>query len=233
MKRLKLAATIFVLTLIYGLLSPGESGVEAGTRDAEYIFSASGSLAGIFVGVGIGLILINLPFEKFTVNPSSKVGVLRRIGAMYINLFVVMLPTVALVTLPVLIIEAWHTGIFQWSVYREFERGTDWVIGASVMAVFVLYVFYYYWSLISSRPTIGQYLMGYTISSFDPIWTPKRALMRISLTLLTMCIWPIAVIFALRHPQKAFLFDVFSESCPFKFSYTDEKALIPRSCSIE
>ncbi len=223
MKRLPIFFSIVAIYVLINFLVSEPSGFNFQCKNDECRYIASSSINGIIFGFILGITVFFIPRKKIEIDNTSIVGIFRRIGAMYINLFVVMAPIAAIITMPILLIEAWHTGEFQWSFYREFSRSTDWLAGAlSTLPVFVAIIYYYFKSLKKNSPTIGQYLMGYYITGNDEEWTTKRAMKRIGWTMLTMCIWPVTIIIALRNPQKAFWFDLKTNSLAARFDYTQD-----------
>lgn len=221
MKRLPMFLIMIGALILMGYLAPESSGFQMECRDDQCRFFAQGSLPGIIYGLSFGLLMFLLPRKEIYSNAIKPVGVLRRLGALYVNLFVVLFALVNLTVLPILFVESTYMGEFKWSFYREFSRGTDGLVGgSSVLFMFGVIFYYYYKSLVSSRPTIGHYVMGYQVVNNGDAWTRMRALKRMGLTLLTLCAWPVTAILAVRNDKKAFWFDLKTDSIAERFDYS-------------
>jgi hypothetical protein len=211
---------------LMAFVTPESSGFQIVCRNDQCKALAQGSLPGIFYGLAFGLLVLLSPRKEICPDAIKPVGVLRRLGALFVNMFVILTALTNLTVLPVLLAEAMHTGLFQWSFYREFSRSTDWFVGGgSVLFIFGLIFYYYYKSLVINRPTFGQYVMGYQIVNNGDAWTGKRALRRMGLTLLTLCAWPVTSIIAARHNKKAFWFDLKTNSIAERFDYVPGKKM--------
>lgn len=220
MKRLPIFLIILAALFLMQFAAPDGSGFSIDGSENEYKFVAVSSSISIISGIVIALVTFFIPRKEIIVDVTTPVGIFRRLGAIYINMFAIMIPTIPLLVLSLLAIEAIHIGEFHWSVYREFPRSTDALVGSSIVFfIFGLIYYYYFKALKTGKPTIGQYLMGYGILGNNEDWTTKRALVRIGLSTLTLCIWPISIFFALRHPKKAFWFDTQTNSIATRFRY--------------
>lgn len=227
MKRLPIVLIMGGALFLMGYLMPEGAGFRIESSNNQYQAMAQGSLPGIFYGLAFGLLVFVLPRKEIIANAIKPVGVLRRLGAIYVNMFVILFILINLTVLPILLVEAMHTGEFQWSFYREFSRGTDGLVGGgSVLFIFGLIFYYYYKSLVNNRPTIGQYVMGYQIVNNGDAWTRRRALRRMGLTLLTLVAWPVTAIIAVRHEKKAFWFDLKTDSIAERFDYASEEKML-------
>lgn len=227
MKRLPMFLVMAGAFFLMGYLSPETSGFQMEYKNGQYRALAQGSLPGIFYGLAFGLLIFLLPRKEICPKAIRPVGVFRRLGALYVNMFVVLFAIVNLTVLPVLLVEAVHTGEFQWGFYREFSRSTDWLTGgSSVLFIFGLIFYYYYKSLVNSRPTIGHYVMGYQIVNTGDAWTRRKALRRMGLTFLTLCAWPVTAVNAARHDKKAFWFDQKTDSIAERFGYAYEEEML-------
>lgn len=221
MKRLPMFSIFLGAMILFWVLVADGIGFDAECANDQCKYIARGSLPGIFFGLGFGLLMFLLPRKETCPNPIRPVGVLRRFGAFYVDLGFILLVFSSLAELPILFVEAIHTGSFQWSFTREFARGTDWVVVTSGLLVLGLLFYYYYKSLLADRPTLGQYLCGYQITKSGEPWTPATALARMGATLSSGCGWPVAFI-AAKHEKKAFRWDLKTDSIAERFRYADE-----------
>lgn len=224
MKRLPIFLIMVGALFLIGYLTPEGSGFQMQWKNGQFRAIAQGSLLGIVLGPIFGLVMIYTPRKETMVNAVKPVGVFRRLGAIYVNMVVIMFTFMALMVLPILLIEAAHTGEFQWGFYRTFSRGTDVVVGSSsALVIFGIIFYYYYHSLLNNRPTIGHYMLGYQVVNNGDPWTRGSALLRMGLTLLTLCAWPVTAIMAARHEKKAFWFDKKTNSIAERFDYAEQK----------
>ncbi len=222
MKRLPMFLTMLGALSFSWFLMPEGAGFQVTYSDGQYTAWAQSSLVGILYGLAFGLLMFFMPRKEICPNPIKPVGVWRRLGTIYVNSFVIVFTLTNLSVLPILLVEAMQTGEFQWSFSREFSRATDSLVGgSSVLFIFGLIFYYYYWSLVSVRPTIGHYLMGYQIVNNDQEWTRKKALRRMGLTMLTLFAWPMTVFIAARHDKKAFWFDLKTDSIAERFDCSE------------
>lgn len=222
MKRLPFFLILGGIIVLMSYAAPQGSGFSNECVDNQCRFVAATSLKALIFGPFLGVMIFFIPKKKIIPDASRAVGIFRRLGAIYINMFVVMLPVISALVVPMLLIEALYTGEFRWSFYREYSRNTDVLVsGLSVLIVFGLMFFYYYRALKIERPTIGQFLMGYYIDGNGEVWTRKRAWKRIGWSMLTLCIWPVTIFIALRNPDKAFWFDLKTNSLAMRFDYKD------------
>ncbi len=185
--------------------SGGEVGFSYHCINNACIVSASSSLFGILFGITFAIFAL-LFKQQNTLKSPETVGVWRRFGAFIIDYGAVLMVLSPITSLPVLVIEAIHTGKFQWVFYRDYARDTDWIFGLLVFSMFFFVVFYFYKHPALSRQTLGEYVAGYKIIPADEA---KKAsyLKRVFWSFLGMCILPVSVILALRNKQKQFWWD--------------------------
>lgn len=201
---------VFVLVFGAFFLTSTMSGgsVSSVCSNADCLVSASSSPFSVALAVGLLLFLVFYPQLENTADNTRVVGVWRRFGAFFLDFTLVLMSVTPLAALPFLWAEAGHTGIFQWSFEREFLRPTDSVyILPSVFAAFLALFYYFYQHARVGRQTIGQYVLGYRVVRASGIDGEPKYGMRVVMSFLGLCIWPISVILALRNSHKAFWWD--------------------------
>ena len=223
LKRLPIFLLLLAAFVGMGQMAPEGSGFQFRCVDDDCVAAAATSLGGIFGGVVFGVLIFLLPRKKIEQDGLSSVGIFRRLGALYVDMFAVMLPLTGLFTLPILFVEAAHVGEFHWSFYREFSRDTDMAIALpSVLVIFLVLIVYHIGHLVKGRATLGQYVLGYRIVGGEMPWTKARAFKRMGWTFLTLAIWPIAIFVALNKPGKLFWFDLKTASAAERTAYFGE-----------
>lgn len=222
MKRLPTFLFIIFCAALLKYLIPAGSGFSVKCVNDQCQTVAASSLQSIAFGLVFLLLILFFPRKEMIMDSEKKMGFLRRLGAIYVDLFVLSIAISGVLTLPLLIIEYHHTGEFKWSFYREYTRATDWYIGTvMVFFTFGVWGYYHYRSLMLDRPTIGQYVLGYKIYGNGQAWTRSRILKRFGWTLLTMSIWPGAIFFAWSKRNRALWFDEKTDSLPVCLKYSD------------
>lgn len=192
---------IFVLAVIFiyviSNFSGGNVGVSSSCVDDTCLVVASTSLFSI--GFGIIFLLFAALFPRVERNDCEQLaGVWRRFGAFLIDLMVIILSLSPILALPAIITEYTYTGDFSWAFQREFSRSTDnAVIIPSVFILIIGLVYYFYKFTLISKPTIGQYILGYRIIGHSTTISKSVAFKRVCLSMLGMCAWPIAIIHGL------------------------------------
>jgi hypothetical protein len=96
---------------------------------------------------------------------NSHVGVVRRLVATYIDLFVGMLILMPSIFLFRLFFEAVFTGSWRWYVSDETLRPTD---GLLILIVFGVYMSYFRYHLVRQKQTVGQHLMNFKLIALNP-----------------------------------------------------------------
>lgn len=206
-------AAVFLVVVAASVVSSAMSdgGLQASSEcsEAGCVVAASSSLISIFLGIALALFLPFYPQLENRIDNTRMVGVWRRFGAFLLDFLFVLLIVTPVAALPLLLAEANHTGTFQWSFERVFTRpDDDSYLLPGIFAGFLALFCYFYLHARVGRQTIGQYVMGYRVVRrvTQPDGKPKYAL-RVVLSIIGMCMWPVSVILALLDPQKAFWWD--------------------------
>lgn len=213
MSRLAVFLTLVLLLVVGSYFGMG-GGVGAETVIAETgrstsVFFASASLSGLVVAIVLAGFILLFPRKRGTVITEQTVGLLRRLAAFYLDFFLFMLVLAPLLATPALLIEASATGEFEWEFVRDFSRPSDgWVLTPVFLFAFYLLYSYFYWHAAKQRQTIGKYLLGYSLRAADETGDRPQFGRGLLLGALGMAVWPISLVLALRHEDKALWWDV-------------------------
>lgn len=227
MKRLQLFGALIAAIFISSRMVPQGSGVTVTCVNELCRVAASSSSLGLILGPFLFCVFHILPRKPVEADTELSVGLLRRLMALYLDIFLVLLLVSSMMAMPMLWMEASYTGAFQWSFLRETLRDTDFLISSiSVGAGFVSIILYQYICLAIGSPTAGQYMMGYRIASISTDWDFTRLIRRFCWAVLTLSVWPVAVVYALQRKDKAMWFDLKSDSLPERTCYKDAKRTV-------
>ena len=205
----RLVVFIIIAVSFYAIthFSGGNVGMSSQCINDQCIISVSSSLLSVVFGLFFALFVLFFKQCKHTTDIENVVGVWRRFGAFFIDYAAVLLALSPVMSLPLLISEANHTGNFQWSFYREFSRDSDQIfLLPAILGIFICLILYFYKYSIVERQTLGEYISGYKIVPTNENETPSY-LKRVFLSFIGLCIWPISIIFALRNETKQFWWD--------------------------
>jgi hypothetical protein len=146
------------------------------------------------------------PQRQCPIDPSRVVGLWRRFGSFLVDFTFVLMIVAPLAALPILAVEAKYAETFQWSFARDYSRPTDWLFfSLGGLAVFAALFLYFYQHARLGRPTVGQYVLNFrVVPSGDG--KPSYAL-RVLLSFIGLCMWPVSVILASRNSHKLFWWD--------------------------
>ncbi len=202
-----------VLVIVLGVIylsswgSGGSLGASTACENGQCLVSASSSPISVFLSVVLAVFVVFYPQRAYVENESNIVGVWRRFGAFFLDFMLVLMVVSSIGAVPLLVAEAEYTGAFQWAFIREFSRPTDAAyVLPSVFVSFVALFLYFYLHGKSGRPTVGQYVLGYRIASLEEKEKPAYGL-RVLLSFLGLCMWPVSVMLAIGNQQKQFWWD--------------------------
>ncbi len=213
MKRLHVLVIVLGLVGLSSYLSGGPVGASSECINDECQVWASSSLGSCAVAVGLLLFVMRYPKRQGVFDLSLVVGVWRRFAAFLLDCLLVLSTIVPFVSLPALILEAHATGAFQWSFERDFVRSTDMLIfGTGALLTFCALFLYHYWHLRAGRATVGQYIMGYTITAATDTDRKPAYALRVLTAFVGLSVWPVSVFSALRSPDKRFWWDEFTDT---------------------
>jgi uncharacterized RDD family membrane protein YckC len=192
---------IFILTVILFYLvtsfSGGHVGVTSQCVNNNCLVSGSTSLVSILMGIICMLLVIKAPRKERLID-DRLAGFWRRFGAVLIDFIIILTVVSPILALPAIIVEYSYTGAFTWSFERDFTRTTDlMVILPSVFLSLAALAYYFYKYTLMAKPTLGQYILGYTIIGHEQDIDNAVARKRTGYIMLAMCLWPIAIVHGL------------------------------------
>ncbi len=194
----------------FGISSSGGGwyfGMSPGRENYDCVVSVSASLASVVFALSMLAFLAFYVQNDSAIDSSKMVGAWRRLGAFMLDFVVVLIVIVPLATLPLLMTEARHSGIFQWSFERNFSRSTDSIYLLAGTWVPLAMFCYFYIHLRVNRQTVGQYVLGYRVVGVaDMDRAPKYGL-RIIMSVLGVCVLPVSAVLAWSNPQGKFWWD--------------------------
>ena len=229
MKRLPTFLLFLLLLTLVGFLTGG-IGAKATCLNDKCQVAAAASIAGLVCVSLIAALPYLLPRIPVEAAQVRRVGILRRLAALYVDMFASWLPLSPFLTLAFLIVEASNTGNFQWTFSRDFERSSDkFLILGSALAMFGGLFAYHLLHLMHNRQTWGQYLLGYRLCEDREKRSMLWALKRLGWTLVTLSVWPIAVLVALSNKERHFWFDTMSDCTPHRVAYEGENAVLEQA----
>jgi hypothetical protein len=213
--------SVFILVLAVACLSTYASGgsvqLTSTCENSKCLVKASSSLVSVLLSIGLGLFLVFYRQQKNGLDQSKIVGVWRRFASFILDFMTVLMVITPLSALPILIAEGVYTGRFQWSFDRDFSRSTDttYLMPGLILAFIVLY-YYFYKHARLNRQTVGQYILGYSVTIGSELDGEPKHVMRVLLSFVGLCIWPISVILALLNREKVFWWDKVTNTRVFR-----------------
>jgi hypothetical protein len=206
MNRRLVLVLVVVAFVAAGWASDGNIGASSECINRRCDVSASSSWLAVFTAFGLTGFMSFYPQRRCPGDPSRIVGVWRRVGSFLVDFTFVLMIVAPLAALPILAVEAEYAETFQWSFAREYPRPTDWLLFTSgALAGFAALFLYFYQHERLGRPTVGQYVLGYRVVPTSD-GKPNYAL-RVLLSFVGLCIWPVSMILASRNSHKAFWWD--------------------------
>jgi uncharacterized RDD family membrane protein YckC len=207
MIRLVVLALVVVTFILTDWVSGGNLGASSECRNAECLVTASSSVPSLIVASVLALLLAYYRYPQGADDRVKVVGVWRRLGAFLIDFVVVLVIVSPFGAIPILIAEGHYSGTFQWAFTRHYSRATDVALisPSAFVAFLALYLYFYLYSR-SNRATTGQFILGYRVVAQPGSNGPNYAL-RVLLSFVGLCAWPISLFLALRRPEKSFWWD--------------------------
>ena len=206
MNRLFVLAVVVVAFIASGWVSHGNVGASSECINGQCVVTASSSWFAVVTAFGLAGFMWFYPQRRYPLDPSRVVGVWRRFGSFFIDFAFVLMIVSPLAALPILAVEAKYADPFQWSFVREYTRPTDWLLfSLGGLASFAALFLYFYQHARLGRPTVGQYVLSYRVVPSND-GKPSYAL-RVLLSFVGLCMWPVSVILAARDSHKNFWWD--------------------------
>ncbi len=186
-------------------------GVTSQCINEQCFVSASTSIISIIFGIGLIIYAIKFPRAETTVTETNA-GFWRRFSAFLIDFIALLTALASVVALPTIFAEYLHTNTFSWSFQRDYSRRSDLLlIIPSVLIMMTGLIYYFYKFTLSSKQTLGQYILGYRVITTDGNMNKQIARKRVTLSIIGLALWPIAVIHGLIK-KKRFWWDSGSHS---------------------
>jgi hypothetical protein len=206
MNRFLVLALLVVAFFAVGWASDGNVGASSECINGRCVVAASSSLLAVIAAFGLIGLMYFYPQRQCPLDPSRVVGVWRRFGSFLVDFAFVLMIVAPLAALPVLAEEAKYADTFQWSFAREYSRPTDSLyFSLGALACFAALFLYFYQHARLGRPTVGQYVLSYRVVPSGGN-KPSYAL-RVLLSFVGLCMWPVSMILASRNPHKTFWWD--------------------------
>ncbi|MDG1418529.1 MAG: RDD family protein [Maricaulis sp.] len=202
----RIAVVIFGLAIILPqYLSPhGGLGVLSVTTNNNLQILVQGHWTYGLASLGILLSPLIFATPARADNLEAPVRIRRRMGAVFVDLIVVMQVLVPIPVLALIIIEAQATGEFAWAFQRDFARPTDDIIFFSAAAIMLGIIGYIYWSLKTGTQTLGQYLLGFRVLADPDRKKPGSPELHIFLATIFGSVWPVNLLLAARSKDRRF-----------------------------
>ena len=150
--------------------------------------STSFNLAGLVIFPVIFYFLHRWPKAKVEVIETSRVGIIRRIAALYVDVFVGIIGILPIICMTSLTIEYLETSQWAWSFERDYYRPSD-VLGTAVYLLGFFGGFYYSkWHFVRGKQTLGQHWLKFKLLPVEEKTNfPVRALVAWA----NLACWPI------------------------------------------
>ena len=189
-------------------------GISSQCVNGQCFVNASTSIGSIIIGALIAAFVIKLP-RGSRGDIEKRAGFWRRLSSFYLDFAVVLITLTPILVLPALLVEYIHTGNFSWVFQRDYSRDSDfWIVFPNVVLLLlalIYYFYYFYYYALNSKPTLGQFVLGYRIVSTEGTMNSSIAIKRVLLSMLGMCLWPFAIVHGLIK-KRVFWWDSGSSS---------------------
>jgi uncharacterized RDD family membrane protein YckC len=207
-----IAAIMFAMAL--GQLffeSPANIGVRTETINGHSTFDAASNPIALIVSLVLaGAYMWILQVDSGSERQYVTAGLWRRLGAFLVDFILAMLIFSPWLSLMVLLIESSNTGIFTWSVHRDYLENGDTLLTLVCVAVgFLFCLAYFSIPVYFVRQSPGAALLGIGLR-YAPQKAPSfwRAIGRVVLGYIAICGWIFSIPLALKDPEKKMWHDV-------------------------
>lgn len=206
MRRYQVLAVFALALIAMNWVAADPLGARLQCRDSRCSVSAASSWGSVVVAMFMGAFLGLYRPRAESPDPSMVVGVWRRLGAFVVDFASVLMVMVPLAAVPVLVAEAHYTAAFNWSFSRDFARPTDtvYIVSGTLVCFLALFLYFYLHARVG-RPTAGQFVFGYRVTPVAGA-IPAYGL-RVVLSFIGMCVWPVSLVLALRLPGRTCWWD--------------------------
>ncbi len=152
------------------------------------MISVSFSLGALILFPIVFYLLHKWPKPRVEIIETSRVGIFRRIAAVYVDMGVGVIGIIPLVCMPSLIIEYFETGHWAWSFERTNFRPSD-ILSTFFMLLGFFVIFYYSrWHFLRGKQTLGQHLLGFVL---EPMEEKTNFSIRVLVAWVNFAWWPI------------------------------------------
>ena len=218
MKRALQWAFFLVAFLVFSYVANG-AGVSTKCADSLCQVSAAASMLTIGGGLAIFTVAWLLP-RPGLVSTGRRAGVFRKLGSVVVDLLLVLIGFSALLAPPILLVEAHHVGQFHWQFARSTLRPTDLPLTSlAVIAAFSIVAVLRVRASIQSRPSFGQYLMGYQVIAVEKPLATIAAVKRIVLASCCLLAAPAYLLYKKIAGLQDDFWDVKARTCSVLFDY--------------
>ena len=218
MKRALQGLFFLVAFFVYGYWADG-AGVSTQCINSTCKVSATASLYSVGGGLVIFIVLWLLP-RPGMVPSEQRVGLFRKLGALVVDLLLVLIGFSALFAFPMLLVEAHHVGEFQWQFVRGSLRATDFPLTfVAVIGAFSIVGFLRARSSMHSQPSFGQYLMGYQVIAVERPLAAKEAVKRTVLASVCLLAAPAYLLYKKVAELQDDLWDAKARTRSVRFEY--------------
>ena len=194
-------------------LSGNHMGASSSCVNDKCLVAASSSVGSVIISLALFVYLFLRPTAPLRINANGVVGVWRRFWAFLIDYALVLFVVSPLAALAPLLIEAGHTGSFEWSFVRTFSRPSDsLVVVPAVFASFTALYLYFFLHPLKNWQTVGEYILGFKVVAASDIGPKPVYGTRPITSFIGLCVWPISVYFALQKEDKRFWWDTDSRT---------------------
>lgn len=163
MKRTLHGLFFLAALIVFTYLANGKVGVSTQCVGAVCLVSAAASP--LSIGGGLVIFIAALLLPRPSLAPAGgRVGIFRKLTALFIDIFLVLMGFSALFALPMLLVESNYVGEFHWQFVRSSLRPTDWPLALfAVGGMFAVVAAFRVLASMREQPTLGQYLLGYHV----------------------------------------------------------------------
>lgn len=206
-RNIVLIITVIIVSVSV-IFSDGMVGASSQCVNGRCLVGGGSSIFAMFIGLILGGFALWFPRKEFIASEEVKVSIWRRIVAMFVDFYALMMVVTPFLAMPLLIIESQHTGEFAWNFVREYQRESDtFAILPVTLLMLVLMISFFYISAKKQTQTLGQYILNIKLKPPEGVEVAPSYGQRFFLFFIGLCMWPISLIIALRNERKAFWWD--------------------------
>ena len=212
---------LFIAAIICAFFGGGAS-LSISYSPMGYVFYAHGSNM-MFVMLLLMLIALLGSFKRHQapLDIQRPAGIFRRFCAMFLDFIVYVCIAVVPIVILALVIEASHTGSFQWTVARNTKRSTDSLFGILIFLIMLGIIVLFALHVYRRQQSIGQMIMGYAVIPEGESISLIKAILRALLAYPTIILFIVSVPMALFRQDKRMWHDLVFKTYPRKWRPAD------------